>query len=378
MRLFLRTTAFVLTLLLLGLAPGYGAQPTASQSLPISPGPIPKASEQLQGKKTPPASPAPIAASGAVPPVVKPQLESPTIVSEQPPVTVAGEPTALPVRQEFPMTDARSEMSKKVQVAVERLVNAIVYMDGVTLFGLAAIVAMVVFYCFEHRSPFFILAFAMACWLGSVYAFLQWPWPFGIVVGIWGFVALWKWWQEVKSNNSSMGQGDHHALLWPTRFLYVFAVICAVVLLIVDSPISTYLSIPISHAAVEAAPLLFVGIAYLAWLAIDRPATANLIAQALIAAAFILWGVDLLMPTGPWATFVGAVVISIYVFDLAWLMEGNLRKKFGARASGTKTGPISPNRRSTGVCQSDDISGYSRNNHEAAGRSEAPLGSTSK
>src|SRR5271166_6202888 len=137
----------------------------------------------------------------------------------------------------------------------------------------------------------------------------------------------------LKSKNGGAGKSEHPVLLWPTRFVYVLAVICAVVLLIVDSPVSSYLSIPISRAVVEAAPLLFVGIAYLGWLAIDRPGTVDLIKQALIATAFILWGVSLLMPTGPWATFVGAVVISIYVVDLAWLMEGNFRKMRGAGAA---------------------------------------------
>lgn len=116
-------------------------------------------------------------------------------------------------------------------------------------------------------------------------------------------------------------------LIRPTRYTCMIAVVCAVVLLIVDFPFSTRLAMPISRAVVEAAPLLFIGIAFLGWLAIDRPSTIDLIKQALIAAAFILWGIDLLLPAGRWTTFIGAVVIAIYVIDLAWLMEGNLRKK---------------------------------------------------
>jgi hypothetical protein len=245
-------------------------------------------------------------------------------------------------------------------------------MDGVTLIGLAAVVAMVVFYWLGDRSPYYLLAFAVACWTGATCAFLRSPWPFGVATGIWGFVALWKAWQGIRSKN-----GGHPALLWPTRFVYVLGAAFAVVLLIVDSPISAYLSIPISRAVAEAAPLLCVGIAYLGWLAVDRPPITDLIMQSLIATAFILWGVDLLMPTSQWATFVGAVVIAIYVFDLAWLMERNLRKKFGLYAANGTTGSTSADGRSAGVCQFDEISGYFRDNNDETMRSEAPLASKS-
>ncbi len=52
---------------------------------------------------------------------------------------------------------------------------------------------MLVCYAFEDRSPWFILAFAAACALGSVYAFLQGAWPFGIVEAIWSLVAIDRW-----------------------------------------------------------------------------------------------------------------------------------------------------------------------------------------
>jgi hypothetical protein len=40
-------------------------------------------------------------------------------------------------------------------------------MDTLTLFGLFAVTAMLVTYALERRSPWFILAFAGACLLGS-------------------------------------------------------------------------------------------------------------------------------------------------------------------------------------------------------------------
>lgn len=65
-------------------------------------------------------------------------------------------------------------------------------MDGLTAFGLFAVTAMLVFYAFEDRSPWFILAFAVACGLASAYGFLQGAWPFGLVEAIWALVALWR------------------------------------------------------------------------------------------------------------------------------------------------------------------------------------------
>jgi hypothetical protein len=66
-------------------------------------------------------------------------------------------------------------------------------MDRLTLFGLFAVTAMLVFYALEARSRWFILAFAVACVLGSIYGFLQGAWPFGIVEAIWSGVALQRW-----------------------------------------------------------------------------------------------------------------------------------------------------------------------------------------
>jgi hypothetical protein len=66
-------------------------------------------------------------------------------------------------------------------------------MDGLTLFGLFAVTAMLVTYALEARSPWFVLAFAGACALGSIYGFLQGAWPFGLVEAVWSVVALNRW-----------------------------------------------------------------------------------------------------------------------------------------------------------------------------------------
>jgi hypothetical protein len=63
-------------------------------------------------------------------------------------------------------------------------------MDSLTVFGLFAVTAMVVCYAFEHRSRWFVLAFAGSCVLGSIYGFMQGAWPFGLVEGVWSAIAL--------------------------------------------------------------------------------------------------------------------------------------------------------------------------------------------
>ena len=66
-------------------------------------------------------------------------------------------------------------------------------MDGLTAFGLFAVTMMLVCYALEARSRWFVLAFAVACALGSAYGFLQGAWPFGLVEGVWTLVALRRW-----------------------------------------------------------------------------------------------------------------------------------------------------------------------------------------
>jgi len=67
-------------------------------------------------------------------------------------------------------------------------------MKPLTIFGLFAVAAMLVCYALERRNRLFILGFAGACLLGSVYGFLQGAWPFGLVEGVWSVVAFRRWW----------------------------------------------------------------------------------------------------------------------------------------------------------------------------------------
>jgi hypothetical protein len=71
-----------------------------------------------------------------------------------------------------------------------------VLINPLTIFGLFAVTAMLVTYALEKRSPWFILAFAVSCLLGSAYGFLQGAWPFGLVEAVWAIVAARRWWRN--------------------------------------------------------------------------------------------------------------------------------------------------------------------------------------
>lgn len=67
-------------------------------------------------------------------------------------------------------------------------------MSVLSAFGLFAVTAMLITYALEAKSRWFILAFALACVLGSVYGFLQGAWPFGLIEAVWSAVAARRWW----------------------------------------------------------------------------------------------------------------------------------------------------------------------------------------
>jgi len=67
-------------------------------------------------------------------------------------------------------------------------------MTLLSAFGLFAVTAMLVTYALEARSHWFILAFPVACALGSIYGFRQGAWPFGLVEAVWSAVAVRRWW----------------------------------------------------------------------------------------------------------------------------------------------------------------------------------------
>jgi len=62
--------------------------------------------------------------------------------------------------------------------------------DQLTLFGAASVGAMLLFYVLEPRSPWAVLGFALACWSSAIYGWLAGAWPFTVIEGVWGAVAM--------------------------------------------------------------------------------------------------------------------------------------------------------------------------------------------
>jgi hypothetical protein len=63
-------------------------------------------------------------------------------------------------------------------------------MNYVTIYGVFAVIFMMLMYALERRHRLFILAFAAGCLFASLYGFLSTAWPFGIVEAIWAAVAV--------------------------------------------------------------------------------------------------------------------------------------------------------------------------------------------
>ena len=112
-----------------------------------------------------------------------------------------------------------------------------------------------------------------------------------------------------------------HKLLYLFTWVVVVLGLIAGVALLTNDVILTILP----HAPVSAAPLLFIGAAYLGFQVLIRPKPLDLFKALIVSSAFILWGVDQLLPGGRFATTLGDVVITLYVVDLGWVMIDRLK-----------------------------------------------------
>jgi hypothetical protein len=76
----------------------------------------------------------------------------------------------------------------------------------------------------------------------------------------------------------------------------------------------------LSAHVISAAPLLLIGLSFLTVQPVLRPRRTILLKNALLAAAFILWGIVQLMEQNALSERLGSVVIVLYVLDLAWVI----------------------------------------------------------
>jgi hypothetical protein len=97
------------------------------------------------------------------------------------------------------------------------------------------------------------------------------------------------------------------------------------VLLANDLPWPTFT--PFAHAPISAIPLLSIGLAALGFQFVIRPNLLDLFKACIVSAAFLLWGIDQLLPSGWLAMTLGDVVIVLYVIDLGWMMADRLAQQ---------------------------------------------------
>lgn len=82
--------------------------------------------------------------------------------------------------------------------------------------------------------------------------------------------------------------------------------------------------VPASHRLISATALLSIGLAYLTVQLLAKPRLQELLRRLMVASAFILWGIDQLLPPGTLADVIGDLVIGLYVVDLALLVKDQL------------------------------------------------------
>lgn len=97
---------------------------------------------------------------------------------------------------------------------------------------------------------------------------------------------------------------------------------------------------PLAHAPISALPLLLIGLASLGFQLIVRPGWLDLGKALIVSVAFLLWGIDQLLPSSWLATTIGDVVIVLYVIDLGWTMLDRLKQpKQASRSASDNHGP---------------------------------------
>lgn len=75
------------------------------------------------------------------------------------------------------------------------------------------------------------------------------------------------------------------------------------------------------HGYLSSLPLATAGIGYAVLQILRRPPLGIMLKRLLLAATFVLWAVDQLLPVRKAATFLGDVVIAAYILDLRWLIQ---------------------------------------------------------
>jgi hypothetical protein len=78
------------------------------------------------------------------------------------------------------------------------------------------------------------------------------------------------------------------------------------------------------HVYLSALPLALAGAGYAMLQIFIKPPRTLLFKRLILAATFLLWAIDQLLPAGRFASVLGDVVIAAYVLDLFWLTQDQI------------------------------------------------------
>jgi hypothetical protein len=76
-----------------------------------------------------------------------------------------------------------------------------------------------------------------------------------------------------------------------------------------------------AHPWLGSLPLALVGIAYVGLQLRLKPGRRTMFRRLLLAATFLLWAIDQVLPPGRLAMLIGDLVVSAYVLDLYWMIK---------------------------------------------------------
>jgi len=74
-------------------------------------------------------------------------------------------------------------------------------MDGLTIFGMASVITMLIAYALEDKSHWWIFVFAITCIASSIYGWMAGTIPFGIIEIVWAVVAFNRWQKRRKGKH---------------------------------------------------------------------------------------------------------------------------------------------------------------------------------
>lgn len=82
-----------------------------------------------------------------------------------------------------------------------------------------------------------------------------------------------------------------------------------------------------THQHVAAIPLVLIGLSYISLQLSARRTRAEMAKGLLLGIAFVLWGIEQLLPQTPLVTVIDSVVVTIFVIDLSLIIAEHLLRR---------------------------------------------------